>query len=406
MSMCTDHLHASPDPSLAMPDPDCPDRDCSADFGPKQDPGIMADAVAGSLRLAIVGPIPPPEGGMANQTRQLMRLLQCEGLSVELVPVNPPYRPAWIARLRWVRALFRLLPYLGNLWRTMRRVDAVHIMASSGWSWFLFAVPPLIAAYLKGVPSLVNYRGGHAEHFLERFGPLAKPWMRLASAIVVPSGFLQAVFSQQGLAVRVIPNIIDAERFIWREPTRGMIEAPRVIVTRNLEPIYDIATAIRTFALVREQFPGATLAIAGSGPQRTSLEQLVAELGLQDCVIFTGSLDRDGMARLYAAADVMLNTSLVDNMPNSLLEALASGIPVVSSHVGGIPYIVRHGETALLVPPGDPDTAAVAVCRVLSDRDLAVSLARRGRDCALRYSWQSVRRQWLDQYAELLSERR
>ncbi|MCO6439772.1 MAG: glycosyltransferase family 4 protein [Nitrococcus mobilis] len=364
--------------------------------------GKKASGEQRAPRLAVIGPVAPPAGGMANQTRQLVELWRAEGLGVDLVPVNPPYRPAWIGRMRGVRALVRLLFYIPVVWRTLDRVDVAHIMANSGWSWFLFAVPPLVLGRLKRVACIVNYRGGCAGEFLDRFGWAAKPFMRCADAIVVPSGFLREIFASYGLTVRVVPNIIDTERFRWREPPAVRRLNPRIVVTRHLELIYDVATAVRAFQLVHQQVPGATLTIAGAGPELPALERLAAELGLGDAVTFTGSLSVERMAELYHGADIMLNTSRVDNMPNSILEALASGVPVVSTKVGGIPYMVRDKETALLIEPGDVEAAATAVLRVLNDRALAVGLAQRGRQVAVQYTWQAVRRQWLSLYHRVL----
>src|SRR5690348_10800971 len=98
---------------------------------------LQADS---SMRLALVGPLPPPPGGMANQTRQLARLLRADAIDVVLVRTNEPYRPAWVGRLRGVRAAFRLAPYVVRLARLARTCDAVHVMANSGWAWHLFAV--------------------------------------------------------------------------------------------------------------------------------------------------------------------------------------------------------------------------------------------------------------------------
>ncbi|MFC6668999.1 glycosyltransferase [Marinobacterium aestuariivivens] len=96
---------------------------------------------------------------MANQTAELCRLLEQEGARVTLIAVNPPYRPAWIGRWRGLRALFRLLPYLRTLWRRLGSADVVHLMANSGWSWYLFATPAIWIACLRGTPVVVNYRG-------------------------------------------------------------------------------------------------------------------------------------------------------------------------------------------------------------------------------------------------------
>ncbi|EAR21265.1 glycosyltransferase family 4 protein [Nitrococcus mobilis] len=370
--------------------------------------GAIADSgkkVSGDLRaprLVVIGPIAPPAGGMANQTRQLVELWRAEGLGVDLVPVNPPYRAAWIGRVRGVRAVFRLLFYIPMVWRALDRVDVVHIMANSGWSWFLFVVPPLVLGRLRRVACVVNYRGGCAGEFLDRFGWAVKPFMRCADAIVVPSTFLREIFSPHGIPVRIVPNIIDTERFHWREPPTIRPLNPRIVVTRHLELIYDVATAVRAFQLVHRQVPGATLTIAGAGPELSALEQMVAESGLGDAVTFPGSLSVKGMAELYHSADIMLNTSRVDNMPNSILEALASGVPVVSTKVGGIPHMVRDKETALLIEPGDTEAAAAAVLRILNDRALAAGLAQRGRQAVAQYTWQAVRQQWLSLYRRVL----
>jgi glycosyltransferase involved in cell wall biosynthesis len=340
---------------------------------------------------------------MANQTRQLARLLEQEGVAVEVVQVNAPYRPGWIAALRGVRALFRLVPFLVRLWQAAGRVQLLHVMANSGWAWHLFAAPAIWIAKLRRVPVVVNYRGGGAEEFFERSFFWVGPTMRLADRLVVPSGFLQQVFARVDLSAAVVPNVVDLSRFTPR-PERGALrpDAPHLIVTRNLEPIYDIGTALRAFAIVRAGRPGARMTIAGSGPERARLDELTRSLGLDGQVTFTGRLDNDRIAALYQQADVVLNPSLVDNMPISILEALASGVPVVSTDVGGIPFLVEHGKTALLVPPRDPEAMARALLRLCDEPALAADLVSAGRDAVQQYAWQRVRERWFEVYAGLV----
>lgn len=354
------------------------------------------------LRIALVGPLPPPEGGMANQTQQLGELLRREGADVTLVQVNARYRPRWIDRLRGVRAVFRLVPYIVRLWRVAGRVDAFHIMANSGWSWHLFATPAVWMAKLRGIPSVVNYRGGEAEMFLARSGFLALVTLRCASALVVPSGFLQQVFSQREMKSTVVPNVVDTERFRPIHPGRAT-GAPHLVVARNLEPIYDIPTALRAFALVRKETPDARLTVAGAGPEHQALLALADELGIAEAVNFCGRLDRDQMAELYRSASVVINPSRVDNMPNSVLEAMASGAVVVSTNVGGVPFILRHGVTGLLVPAGDHVAMANALRRVLGDPQWASKLHSAALADVQQYTWSRVRQQWADVYAPVLS---
>lgn len=348
-------------------------------------------------RLCIVGPLPPPSGGMANQCEQLVRLLRDDGVQVELVRNNAPYRPAWIGHIPIVRAAFRLLPYLGRLWAAAGRAQVLHVLANSGWAWHLFAAPALTIGRLRGRAVIVNYRGGLADSFLSAAPQYVRRSLRAASLCVTPSPFLQRVFARHGIDAQVIPNIVDLTRF---SPVsrRAFGTAPHLIVVRNLEPIYDLPTALRAFAVVRRQYAGARMTVAGSGPALAALQGLASELGLAEAVRFTGRIEHDRIPALYADADSALNPSRADNMPNSVLEAFASGVPVVSTDAGGVPDIVTDGVNGLLVPVGDAPAMARAVLRVLDDRSLAEQLAQAGLAQVQRCAWPQVKGLWLAAY--------
>lgn len=349
------------------------------------------------LRLGLVGPLPPPSGGMAMQTLQLARLLAAEGVDVELVQTNPAYRPAFVERLRGVRALFRLLPYLGRVWSMAGRVDVIHLMANSGWSWQLFAAPVIWLAWLRGTPVIVNYRGGEAREYLAASGRSVRPTLSRATSLVVPSGFLRQVFGEFGVEASVIPNVIDLGTFrpVQTARTPGRFT---FAITRNLERIYGLDTALQALAQVRERDPELRLEIAGSGPLLEELQSLARQLGVDDAVSFLGRLDRAEIVELYQRADAMLNPSRVDNMPNSVLEALACGLPVVSTNVGGVPFIVEHEHSALLVEKDDAAGMAAAMLRLRNDPALYERLRSRGLELASSYSWEAVRPLWLALY--------
>lgn len=358
---------------------------------------LEASAAGPLPRVGLVGPLPPPSGGMANQSEQLFRLLQSEGVNVEFVQTNSPYQPRWIGRIPMLRAVFRLVPYLVHLWRTAGRVNVLHILANSGWAWHLFAAPAMIIARLRATPVIVNYRGGNADPFFTRAPKYVLRMLAKASMRVTPSVFLQRVFANHCLSADVISNIIDLSRFT---PTRRRVfgNSPHIIVTRNLESIYDISTAIRAFAAVKKAFAGATLTVAGSGPELANLQALVLRLQLTDCVRFSGRIDNACIPALYASADCMVNSSTVDNMPISILEAFASGVPVVSTCAGGIPDMVEHGVSGLLVPIGDDQAMAQEVLRILQKPTIAASLRQAGLVEAEKYAWPQVRAKWLDAY--------
>lgn len=351
------------------------------------------------ISVGLVGPLPPPSGGMANQTRQLAGLLADAAMAVEIVQVNAPYHPAWVERFRGVRALFRLVPYLLRLWRCAGRADLFHVMANSGWAWHLCAAPAVWIARLRGVPVVVNYRGGEAQRFLRRQAALVRPTLRRAFAVIVPSGFLQEVFGQFGISAEVVPNIVDLSRF---RPAPQRPPGHHIIVTRNLEDIYDIPTAMRAFVVIRQAYPDATLTVAGSGPILAELQRLAEALGVAASVRFAGRIDNEQISGLYRNADLMLNPSTADNMPISLLEAMASAVPIVTTNVGGIPHLLTDAWDAVMVPPRDPAAMAAAAMRVFGEARLARSLVEAGCQRAAHYSWEQVRPRLFAVYARAI----
>jgi phenylacetate-CoA ligase len=370
--------------------------------GPPDPDGMHGMHGLRGMRIALVGPLPPPAGGIANQTVQLGGLLRGAGAEVELVPVNRPW-PPWVARLRGARAVVRLLPYLWRLWRAAGRAELLHVMANSGWSWHLFAAPAIWIGHLRGKGVVVNYRGGEAQAFLRRSAGLVGFTLRRADAVIVPSGFLAEVFARHGVVVQIIPNIVDLTRF---QPPRERPCKPAgsaaILVARHLEPLYDNASALRAFAMLRRTLPHAGLTICGEGPELPRLRRLADDLALGDAVCFAGKTDHATMAELYRESDLLLNASLADNMPNSVLEAWSSGVPVVSTNVGGVPYLITHEVDGLLVAPGDCCAMEQAMLSLLLDKSKARELASEGLLKAQRHSWQRVAPLLAAQYRRVL----
>ncbi len=340
---------------------------------------------------------------MANQAIQLRDALEGAGIGVRFVQVNEPYRPAFIAKIKGLRSIFRLTLYLCRLWRALGAVDVVHVMANSGWSWHLFAAPAVWVAKMRGRPVIVNYRGGEAEKFFMAQWRWVKPTLALADSVVVPSPFLEPVFATRGMPCTVIPNILDLQRFVPRPDSLAPTDNPHLVVTRNLERIYGIDTAIRAFEIVAKQCPGARLTIAGSGPEEGGLRELVRALGLDHSVSFCGRLTNEQVARLYQGADLLLNASREDNSPNSLIEALACGVPVVSTNAGGIPFLVQDRVSALLVPVGGHVAMGAAALELIANKKLGDALVQAGAAIVKKFDKAAVSMAWCQEYARVSS---
>jgi glycosyltransferase involved in cell wall biosynthesis len=175
------------------------------------------------------------------------------------------------------------------------------------------------------------------------------------------------------------------------------------LTNRHHEALYNVPCALRAFALIQDRRPDARFIVAGDGSMRPELERLAGELGLRS-IQFLGRVSTDEMARLHADAGVCINASDIDNMPVSIIECLSSGLPVVTTDAGGIPYIVRDGETALIVPRNDHAALAAAALRVVDDPALASRLSRNGRDACQAFRWSQVRARWRDTYLALAAE--
>lgn len=354
------------------------------------------------LHVGLCGPLPPPYGGMANQLNQLYQLLKQEGIQVSLVPTNKPCRYKLIEKAKGIRALFRLVFYCIDVWKLAGKVDVIHVFSNSGWSWQLFSTPVLWLGWFRKTPVIINYRGGEAQDYLSKSIKWVRPSINKATVVIVPSGYLKTIFSDFGIETYVIPNIINLDRFHAKNNC-GDINTlrPHLIITRNLESIYGITTAIRAVSILRQTIPDIQLSIAGSGVQKEDLQQLVLKEGLENNISFTGKLTPEEVAHLYQTADIMLNPTTVDNMPNSLLEAMASGVAIVTTDVGGISYLVEHNKTALLIEVNNPVSMAKQINRLLTDPTLCQKLVNNGLQEVQQYSWTEIRALWLGLYRSL-----
>ena len=346
-------------------------------------------------RVAIVAASLDILGGQGVQARALVNAMREDGQSVMFVPINPAFpRPlSRLRRYRGVRTVVNQSLYLPGLAR-LAAVDVVHVFSASYASFLLAPLPAMLMARALNKQVVLHYHSGEADDHLANWGALVHPWLKLAHHIVVPSEYLRDVFAKHGHDAHVIPNVVDLSRFVYRERTTLQ---PRLLSTRNLEPYYRVDIIIEAFARLKPLVPDATLTIAGYGSEEARLRSLVATKRLED-VRFVGKVDPAFMPRLYDEADIFLNASVVDNQPVSILEAFASGLPVITTPTGDIQSLVRHEQTGLIVPALDPDALASALQWMLQHPERAKGFARQAHASTSRYVWPSVRDAWAEIY--------
>jgi L-malate glycosyltransferase len=365
---------------------------------------LVRVAVPDRIKVAFVAPSLRILGGQAVQADRLLAAWTNDpDVDAWLVPVNPlpPRALRFAHEIKYLRTVVNELVYLPLLARELARADVVHVFSASYASFLLAPLPAMLVARALGKPVVLNYRSGEAPDHLQR-SAIARRAIARVDANVVPSRFLVDVFGRFGIDARIIPNIVDLERFPFRERTPLR---PRLVSTRNFDALYNVATTLRAFRIVQHRRPDAALTLVGGGPQESDLRALASALGLRN-VTFAGRVKPDEIARYYAENDIYVQSPDIDNMPTSVLEAFASGLPAVSTSVGGVPAILVHERHGLLAPAGDHETLAAHVLRLLDDPDRARAMARAAYATCRACTWPAVRERWVDVYRETAARRR
>lgn len=366
------------------------------------DPGRapQGEAATKPVRVLLVAASLDILGGQSVEAQRILRGMREEpSVEISFLPVNPrlPGLLRGLQRVKYIRTVVTSLLYGALLLIRVPRADVLHIFSASYFSFLLAPTPAILAAKLYGKKVVLNYHSGEAEDHLAHWRT-AIPLLRLADLIVTPSRYLVDVFARFGLAAQAVSYTVEAERFRFRarKPLR-----PVFLVNRNHEPLYNVGCVLRAFALIQRRVPEARLIVGGEGSQRGALEKLAQELGLRHTE-FVGRIEPEEMPAYYDAADIFLNSSNIDNMPISILEAFTAGLPVVTTNAGGIPYIVADGETGLLVEREDYEALADRALRLLEDPELAAKIASKAHEQSRQYTWTAVRDGWLNVYRAVM----
>jgi len=276
-------------------------------------------------------------------------------------------------------AVYQLL----RLVRHLRREGIGVVHAHDLWA-NLMGVP---AAWLARTPVILASQRNlaHVDWYTPFRRKLLRVIFRLSTAVIANSAAVRALllekFRVPADKVHVFHNGVDLDRFDDVERDRQKIDSRLSEETKLVVHIANMNSEVKGQAVLIEAartvctaIPLARFVLVGDGPLRGVYERRVKELELEDRVLFLGR--RQDIAEILACGDLFAFPSFAEGMPNSVLEAGASGLPIVATPVGGIPEIVTHERTGLLVPPRDPEALAAAILRVLEDPGLASSLSR------------------------------
>lgn len=313
----------------------------------------------------------------------------CEELALRLADaqrtvLTTSAEPGRVARLR---------DMAGTAWRRRREYSVAQVDVYSGAAFF-WAEAVCWVLRRAGKPYILTLHGGNLPAFARRRPLRVRRLLNSAAAVTTPSRYLLEQIAPYRSDLRLQPNALDLSHYEFRLREQPQ---PRLVWLRAFHEMYNPALALRVVAALWEEFPAIHLTMVGSDKGDGSLQQLqqlAEELGISDRLTLPGAVPKAEVPVWMNKGDIFLNTTNVDNTPVSVLEAMACGLCVVSTDVGGIPYLLENEQDALLVPPDDLPAMVAAVRRILTEPGLAGRLSQQARHKAEQCDWAVVLPQW------------
>ena len=273
-----------------------------------------------------------------------------------------------------------------------KEIELVHIASYSTLAFYNSIYQAFLCRLFKKKYFVVVH-GGNTPERLKKSVRLSKYLYGNAFKIITPSRFLQTHLKEHGFEAMAIPNFIPLEKFPFKQ--RRDLQ-PNILWVRTFHKIYNTKMAARVVKNLVSDYPEVKLLMVGreEDQELSEFKVLLKELNIEKNVIIAGQLKREEWVAASNQYDIFISTTNIDNTPMSLIEAMALGLPVVSTNVGGVPYLVEDLKNGLLVPANDDEAMAQAIKKLLTDPDLVQQLTVNGRALAEQCSWEVVREAW------------
>ena len=309
----------------------------------------------------------------------LGRLLELEG-----------YKIVSVSSLQ--NQFLRLLSMLWAIFKFRNKISHVLIDTYSTKNFYYAVMSSQLCRLfkLKYIPIL---RGGNLPNRLDVSPKSCKRVFSNSYKNVSPSNYLVAEFSKRGYKTTFIPNVIEINQYKFLE---RKIENPKLLYVRAFAKIYNPEMAVNVLNKLLETYPKATLCMIGPEKDNSlkSCKALVKKMQLENHVEFTGMLSKKQWHIKAKDYNIFINTTNIDNTPVSVMEAMALGLPVVSTNVGGIPYLIDNGVNGLLVDKNNSNAMVNAIIKICKNKDLAKTLAINARREVEQFDWGKVKHLW------------
>jgi|CXWL01.1.fsa_nt_gi glycosyltransferase involved in cell wall biosynthesis len=289
--------------------------------------------------------------------------------------------------------LGRLFDFLLTVWQYRKQYHVAHVDVYSGPA-FVWAELVCWALRIVKKPYALTLRGGNLPSFAQKTGGRVSRLLQSSPIVTTPSAYLFEQMRVYHKELVLLPNPLDLEKYSFKHRVHPV---PKLLWLRAFHNIYNPSLAVHVVAQLAQEFPEVRLVMMGPDKGDGSFEEmkgLASQLGVADRLTCTGLVTKEEIPKLLNQGDIFLNTPRVDNTPVSVLEAMACGLCIVSTNVGGIPYLLEDEGDALLVPTGDAAAMAKAVRRFLTEDSLAERLSRNARRNVEQFDWSMIFPKW------------
>ena len=271
------------------------------------------------------------------------------------------------------------------------RYDYVFIQIFSGPA-FIYASMAILLGRLRRKRVVGVLRGGGLPNYLKK-RKIFKIWvLKNNHTLIAPSGYLHNEFLSHGLNTIIIPNIVNLEKYTFKH--RSVI-TPKILWVRRYIDIYNPLMAIKVAKNIKEQYGDVKLTMAGGG-DITWVKDVIIQEELEDNVTLIGFITKSQINSLGQQHDLFINTANIDNFPVTVVEAMAMGLIIVSTNVGGIPFFLEHNTNAKLVNPDDDEAMANEIMSLFENSDLCENLCESSHETVSDYSWDRIRNKYMD----------
>ena len=289
--------------------------------------------------------------------------------------------------------MLRLLDMIIKTFTYAGKVDYVLIDTYSTYNfWYAFIISQLCR--VLGVKYISKLHGGDLPTRIKKSRFFCDMIFKNADSNVAPSNYLFNAFQTNGYSKLIyIPNTIELEKYLFTK--RESIQ-PKLLWVRSFAKIYNPMMAIKVLSALKKEYPGASLCMVGPIKDESYEETELLAKKMKVEVTFTGKLSKEEWIELSKEYNVFINTTHYDNTPISVIEAMAIGLPVVSTNVGGIPYLLQHQKNALLVEDNDAKKMVLEINNLLKDPNLVMQLTENALETVKKFDWKIVKKQWFE----------